>query len=90
MFLAKRQEALTFDLPQQQSTSPWAYNSIYFLHTSSCRGRCDASGTLSKGRAVALWPWGRPWPSPKGSGQGPANFIRVGPGLALALLVLNI
>jgi len=38
--------------------------------------RWDA--TLSKGRATALWPWGRPWPSPKGSGQGPANFIRVG------------
>ena len=33
--------------------------------------------TLSKGRATALWPWGRPWPGPKGSGQGPAE---VGPG----------
>jgi len=44
MFLAKRQKALTFDLPQQLPPSPWAYNSIYFLHMSCRRAWHEPSG----------------------------------------------
>ena len=57
----------------------------------------DVGVTLSEGRAAALWPWGRPWPGPKGSGQGPAEVgpgpwgqARAGPDPALLINHVNI